>query len=219
MKKTVTHSRFVASPIIVLATALSSGCSSGPGRVQPPDIDAGDAAAEAIELYDKDGDGAIAGSELDAVPGIKAAMETIDVSPKDDKATEDEIAARIESWQETRIGVMTVSCTVTLDGRQVTDATVTFEPESFLGSNIQAGVADIGPGGGGTVTIPKDKRPATDTPPGVQLGFYRVRISKLANGQESIPAMYNKETTLGQQVAPDDPAVAGQRVRFALTSK
>ena len=32
----------------------------------------------------------------------------------------------------------------------------------------------------------------------------------MAAEQRSIPAKYNTETTLGQQVAPDDPAVAGQ---------
>jgi hypothetical protein len=204
---------------MALATALLGGCwSSGPSRVQPPDIDAGDAGDQAIELYDKDGDGSIAGAELDAVPGIKAAMETIDAD-QDGKATADEIAARIEAWQATDIGVMGVNCGVTLDGTALAGATVTFEPESFLGDNIQAGVAEIGAGGSAMVSVPKDKRPAQDTPPGVQLGLYRVRISKLVNGQETIPPQYNFQTTLGQQVSPDDPAVAGQRVRFELTSQ
>jgi hypothetical protein len=56
-------------------------------------------------------------------------------------------------------------------------------------------------------------------PPGLQLGLYRIRISKLVNGAETIPAKFNADTTVGQQVSPDDPAIAGQRVRFALTTK
>jgi hypothetical protein len=204
---------------VALAAALLAGCwNSGPSRVQPPDIDAGDAADAALELYDKDGDGAIAGAELDAVPGVKAAMETIDGN-KDGKATADEIAARIEKWQEFRAGVMAISCTVMLDGRPLAGAEITFEPESFLGEDVRTGVGETSPSGGAMPTIPKDQRPQADMPPGLQMGLYRVRVSKKTDGVETIPAKYNAETTLGQQVSPDDPAIAGQRMRFELTSK
>jgi hypothetical protein len=195
-----------------------AGCSSGPGRVEAPSISASGAASEAMELYDKDGDGFIAAAELDAVPGIKAALETVDAD-KDGKASESEISERIEAWQATGIGVMAINASFTLNGSPLTGAEVTFEPESFLGTEIQPGIGEIGASGSAMITIPKDKRPAKDTPPGVQLGFYRVKVSKIANGQESIPAKYNAETTLGQQVAPDDPAIAGQKVRFDLSTK
>ncbi|MCA9235099.1 MAG: hypothetical protein KDA44_06495 [Planctomycetales bacterium] len=202
-----------------IATAATAvGCSSGPSRIKPPGIDAGDAGAEAIEMYDKDGDGMIAGSELDAAPGIKSALETIDVSPADGKVSAEEIAARVEAWQSTGIGVMAVSCFVTLDGQPLQGATVTFEPEPFLGENIKAGTAELGRSGSTVASIPKDQRPTSDTPPGLQLGLYRVRISKKENGQETVPAKYNEETVLGQQISPDDPAVAGQRVRFQLST-
>lgn len=203
--------------LVAVAAALLVGCSSGPSAVRPPDIDAGDAASRAMELYDKDGDGAIAGSELDSVPGIKAAMSTIDQN-KDGKATEDEIAQRIEAWQATNIGVMAVKANFTLDGRPLSGAEVIFEPESFLGEDIKAAVGET-TSGLSTVTIPKDQRPMKDTPPGLQLGLYRVRVSLKKAGQETIPAKYNTETTLGQEIAPDDPAVAGQKVRFDLTTK
>ena len=195
-----------------------AGCSSGPGRVQAPSISASGAASEAMELYDKDGDGFIAAAELDAVPGLKAALDTVDAD-KDGKLSESEISERIAAWQKTGIGIMLVSATFTLDGRPLTNAMVTLEPESFLGGDIQAGVGEIDGMGSAMISIPKDKRPAKDTPPGVQLGFYRVKVSKAANGPESIPAKYNVETTLGQEVAPDAPAIAGQRVRFQLSTK
>lgn len=198
--------------------AALAGCSSGPGRVSAPSISASGAASEAMELYDKDGDGFIAAAELDAVPGIKAAMETVDAD-KDGKASESEISDRIAAWQDTGIGVVLISATFKLDGKPLTNAEVTLEPESFLGGDIQAGVGEIDSAGSALISIPKEKRPAKDTPPGVQLGFYRVKVSKMANGQETIPAKYNAETTLGQQVSPDDPAIAGQRVRFELSTK
>jgi hypothetical protein len=196
---------------------LLTGCNSGPSRIKPPSIDADDAAAEAMELYDKDGDGSIAGAELDAVPGIKAAMETIDAD-KDGKATEDEIVQRIEAWQATNIGVMASKATFTLDGRPLEGAQITFEPESFLGDDIKPAFGEA-LSGTAMVTIPKEQRPTTDTPPGLQPGLYRVRVSKKVNGQETIPAKYNAETTLGQQISPDDPAIAAQRMRFELRTK
>jgi hypothetical protein len=198
--------------------AALAGCSSGPSRVNAPSISASGAAAEAMKLYDKDGDGFIAAGELDAVPGIKGALESVDAD-KDGKVSQSEISDRIRAWQDTGIGVMAISASFTLDGRPLTNAEVTLEPESFLGGNIQPGVGEIDSSGFAMISIPKDKRPAKDTPPGVQLGFYRVKVSKMANGQESIPAKYNSETTLGQQVAPDDPAIAKQRVRFEMTTK
>lgn len=198
--------------------AALAGCSGGPGRVTAPSISASGAASEAMELYDKDGDGFIAAAELDAVPGIKAAMETVDAD-KDGKASESEISDRIATWQKSGIGVMAINAGFTLNGSPLAGAQVTLEPESFLGSDVKSAISETGPSGSAMITIPKDQRPAKDTPPGVQLGFYRVKVSKMANGQETIPAKFNAETTLGQQVSPDDPAIAGQRLRFELSTK
>jgi hypothetical protein len=200
--------------LATLAAAL--GCSSGPSRVQPPSIDADDAASQAMELYDKDSDGAINAAELEAAPGLKAAMATIDTN-KDGSAQEEEIAARIESWAATGIGVVAITCTVTMDGKPLTDAKVVFEPEPYLGDALQVAEGVTSPLGSTTVSIPKANRPTPDTPPGAQLGIYRVRITK--EGGSPIPAKYNTETTLGQQVAPDDPSVMGQKMRFNLESK
>jgi hypothetical protein len=204
--------------MLLLSASLVIGCSSGPGRVKPPSISASGAASEALELYDKDGDGSIAGAELDAVPGIKAAMETID-GDKDGKVTADEIQARIEKWQKFNYGVMTINCKFTLDSRPLGGAQITFEPESFLGGDLKTAVGETSSDGAVTVSIPKDQRPTADMPPGLQLGLYRIRVSKMVNGAETIPAQFNAETTVGQQVSPDDPAIAAQRVQFALTTK
>jgi hypothetical protein len=202
-----------------LASLLAAlGCSSGPSHIKPPSIDAGDAASQAMDMYDKDGDGAIAGSELDGAPALKASMDTLDAN-KDGAVQEEEIVQRIETWQATKIGIMPVGSGVTLDGRPLVGATVTFDPEPFLGDDIKTAVGETGPSGSATVSIPKDQRPTSDTPAGIQIGFYRVRVSKVVDGKETIPAKYNTETTLGQQVAPDDPAILRQNMSFALTTK
>ncbi|MBL9161476.1 MAG: hypothetical protein JNL18_01910 [Planctomycetaceae bacterium] len=199
-----------------LMVALA-GCSGGPSRVQPPSISPSGAASEAMTAYDKDSDGFIAGPELDAAPGLKAAMATLDLD-KDGKVSEDEISQRIEAWQATGLGIMSITCRVTMDGKPVDGATVTFEPETFLGENVKAGEGTTS-GGMASIRIPKENRPSADYPPGMQFGLFKVKVSKQANGKETIPAKYNTETTLGQQVSSDDPAIMSQLIKFDLTSK
>lgn len=194
------------------------GCSSGPSRIEPPSISASGAASEAMETYDKDGDGAIAGAELDAAASLKASMATLDTN-KDGKVQEEEIVARIESWQETGGGSTLIPSRVTMDGKPVVGATVTFEPEAFLGDEMRTAVGETLSQGTTEVSIPKAERGSPDWPPGIQLGFFKVRISKQVNGAESIPAKYNTETTLGQQISGDDPAIKSQLIKFDLTSK
>jgi hypothetical protein len=212
-------SRKYWKPVLLLAPLVAFvGCSGGPARILPPHIDADDSAERAMEMYDTDGDGLLSAAELEAVPGLKAAMETLDAD-KDGKASELEIAERIRFWQVSQGGVTSIRCRVTMDGKPLVGATVTFEPESFLGEAIQTAVGVTNFTGAAGPSIPKENRPIADMPPGIQLGTYRVRISKLVEGEETVPAKYNAETTLGQQVSTDDPAIVGRRVIFKLQSR
>lgn len=203
---------------VAALTIASSGCSTGPAAVAPPSFDADGAAAKALELYDNDHDGSLAGAELDAAPGLKATLSQIDANG-DGKIEESEIADRIRAWLAMNVGIMAFETTVTLDGAPLTEATVTYEPEEFLADVIQSAVGTTSPLGIAICRIPKDKRPSPDTPPGMQAGIYRVRISKSVNGQEKIPAKYNAETILGQQVSRDDKVIVSNRVIFKLKSK
>ena len=209
VKKSGTWNRFVAASGLLLAFVCVS-CNRGPSRIQPPSIDASESASQAMEMYDTDGDGYLAAGELDKVPGLKAAIETLDTD-KDGKVSADEIEARIEAWQASRIGVATIMCVLRLDGQPLVGADIAFEPESFLGDAIQPAIGTSDFVGAAYPRIPKEKRPVADMPGGMQLGLYRIRVSKLANGKETIPAKYNTATTLGQQIAPDDPAIQKQQ--------
>jgi hypothetical protein len=208
MKKTLTFA--------ALLTAL--GCNAGPSRVTPPSIDEDEAASQAMELYDKDGDGSIAAAELDAAPSLKASMATLDKN-KDGSVQEDEIVARIEAWQSSGVGITLATTRVTMDGRPLVGATVTYEPEPFLGDALKTATGVTSDLGATEVIIPKEDRPGADWPPGIQYGLFKVRISKKSNGSETIPAKYNTETILGQQISNDDPAVSSQNIKFELTSK
>lgn len=197
--------------------AAMAGCSGGPSRVTGPSISASGAASEAMTAYDKDGDGFIAGAELDAAASLKAAMSTLDLD-KDGKVSADEIQKRIEAWQSKSAGLTSVLCSVTLDGRPLDGAMVTFEPEAFLGGEVKTAVGQTA-GGTATPSIPKAERPVADWPPGIQFGFFKVRVSKQEGGKETIPAKYNSETTLGAQVATDDSSFMKQNYKFDLKSK
>ena len=192
------------------------GCSGGPTAVTPPSIDADGAAEAAMQQYDADGDGFIAGSELDKAVGLKAAMATLDAN-QDSKVDADEISQRILSWQKSHVGLTGINCLVTMDGRPLPNAKVEFIPEAFLGAEVLPAEGETARTGRAIVSIPTEQRPDPTWPPGVQYGFYKVKIT--TSGGSPIPAQYNEQTTLGQQVAPDDPAILSQRMEFPLKSK
>lgn len=194
-----------------------AGCSSSPPRVNQPYIDAAGAGAAAMELYDANGDGKVAGDELAKAPGLQALVATADAD-KDGGISAEEVTARIDKWKEQKTGVTIFSFLVTLNGKPLEGASVTFEPESFLGEEIKTAVGETGFGGNGGASIPKDQRPSPTSPPGMQLGLYRVKVSKMVNGQESIPPRYNQQSVLAQEVAGDVPEILSGKVVYSLTT-
>lgn len=210
--------RCVAAVLLALGALPLCSCGGGPSPVRPPSIDASSAGEEAIELCDANGDGTASGDELDKAPSLKSAMKRLDANG-DGGIGADEVAARVEKWQEIGIGLMSFGFTVTLDGSPLADAVVTFEPEPFLGDEIKAASGRTNSYGGGSVTIAKEDRPQPASPPGMHLGFYKVKISKRVNGRELVPAKFNEATVLGQEVAPDVPEILNNQVVFAITTK
>ncbi len=204
--------------VTAAATCVTiSACNFGPSAIKPPSISPDGAASKAMELYDKDGDGKISGAELDNAPALKAAMATLDMNG-DKAVTAAEITARVKSWQANPAALTGVRALVTLDGQPLGGAEVTFEPDPCLGGDIKAAKATTGIYGDVTPVIPPDQRPSANYPGGVQLGLYIVRITKSVNGKETIPARYNTQTTLGQEVAYDDPAFKNRSIQFNLKS-
>ncbi len=179
----------------VLLTIFAAGCSRRPSRVHPPSIDPGSAGRDAMSQYDLDGDGKVSGAELDQAPSLKAALERLDTDG-DGAVSASEIAARVRAWQESKVGRMTAVITVLAGGRPLEGATVTLDPEDFLGSNIQPATGTTDASG---MVMPSIEV-SGDDPPGVAPGFYLVRITK--DGM-NIPPMYNTETVLGLELAQD----------------
>jgi hypothetical protein len=193
-----------------------SGCNNKPARIKPPAINARAAAQQALAEYDKDGDGQLAGAELDKSPALKTALPEIDKNG-DGKISGEEIVERIEQWQASRIGLMNYTCKVTLNKAPLVGATVTLVPETFLGPNVLPASATTNDQGLAALAIAEDKRPGPQYK-GVQVGLYRVEISKQQDGNETIPARYNTSSELGAEVAQESPS-SRLLPEFALTSK
>lgn len=193
------------------AACCFAGCSQTPPPLRAPTIP-DDAGEQAVGQYDQDGDGAVGGAELDAVPSLKSALKRAD-QDGDDKLTAAEIKGRVEVWRKSQIGVWPVLVTVQQNGQPLPEALVTLEPESFLGEAVKTASGTTNSRGTAVVRISTDPDER-----GVHLGFYRIKVSRPAgDGRETIPARYNAETALGAEVASDDPSL--EHIRLNLTGR
>jgi hypothetical protein len=172
-------------------------------------IDAEEAGAAAIKLFDTNKDGKLSSDELTKCPGVKAAINEIDPSGNGE-ITAEKIAARIKAWQDSRLARMTIACVVFHNGQPLAGAKVKFVPEKFLGKNIETATGTTDHNGVAMLSVPAGPR----EPPGVGPGFYRVEITKAG---EQIPAEYNTDTILGQEVARDAKGIIDMKgIKFDL---
>ena len=201
----------------VMAGGLA-GCRRGPAAVKQPAIDPAAAGRAALSAYDTDGNGTISGKELDASPPLRAALERLDTN-KDGGVSADEVAERVKAWKAMRTGLASVRFHVTLDGQPLTGARVALEPESFLGAHVKPASGETNQFGDISPSVAREDLPDPSLPGGVHFGLYRVRVTKSAGGKETLPARYNAETTLGQEIAYDDPGMAKNDCRIELESR
>jgi hypothetical protein len=195
---------------------LFNGCSQRASRVQPVEIDASSASSEAMELYDKNADGALAGDELNAVPGIKKYLDKYD-RDSDQRVTRHEIATRLGDWGGQKLALMGRSYVVMLDGRPLEGATVTLVPESYLGDGVKPATGVTALNGLTRMSHADEDLPksANGRPiPGVKGGTFKIQIT---HASRKIPAKYNTATELGDEVAYDIN-VQDVPVTLALTS-
>lgn len=186
----------LTSCTLAASLMFAVGCQRGPSRLHPPAIDASAAGSQAMEMYDADKDGKLSGAELDKCPALKAAMAQIDAAG-DGSITAAKITARVKAWQNSKLGRTSLSCTVLHNGKPLAGAEVKFVPEKFLGENVKVASGKTDGNGVAMISVPTSGR---EDPPGLAPGLYRVEITKAG---ENVPAQYNSETTLGQEVALD----------------
>jgi hypothetical protein len=176
------------------------GCNRGGSAIDPPQLDPAKVGQAAVQQYDLNNNGVIEGDELTAAASLESAMSQLDVD-EDQKLTAEEIAAYVQSWQDAGVGLTSVNCRLTWKGQPLAGAKVTFHPEDFQGNAVAVaeGISDQR----GTVRLALEDGPQRGWPDGMQLGFYRVHISKIENGNEIIPPKYNEDSTLGRAVTAD----------------
>lgn len=196
---------------MLVVVGLAS-CRGGTDHVGRPGFDPDDAGEMAIELYDKNGDGALDDEELRLAPGIADGKSRADVDG-DGRVSADEIAQRVERWMNSNMIIAEAPTVVSLDGRPLADATVTFEPEPILKDWISTASGETD--SVGNVVPVAEGAPA----PGVYLGYYRIKVSKIDDGKETIPARYNEQTELGTEITDDRPPTTSGSLQLQLRSR
>ena len=194
--------KFIAGFIVLMCLGA---CSRGPSRVAPPSIDPERAATEAIHLYDTDSDGSLNAAEIAKCPGMLAEIKSYD-RDGNGLVSRDEIADRIKDLRKHGVGLTRLNCDVTVNGRGLKDATVEFEPEPYLGGEIQAARGITDADGVAQMAIPAEKLPVDQHDlKAVHYGTYKVRIT---HPKLKLPAKYNTDTTLGYESRPGDPVAS-----------
>jgi hypothetical protein len=193
-------SRLGFAVLAIFSVVLYLGCDRQKPRVEQPPYSPSGEASKAMELYDTNKDGKIAGAELDKAPGLKAALKVFGTD-KDKGVTKDHIVTRVNRWKESRIGRTTLSCQVFRNGQPLAGATVKFVPEKYEEEALtETATGQTNSLGMAMIALPPETGPDAP-PPGMHLGIYRVEITKSG---ENIPAKYNTATELGQEVSLDN---------------
>ena len=178
------------------------GCRRFPPAPRFPAISPREAASHAVLAYDRNGDRKLSAEELERSPGLQSAFRRIDTN-EDGCLDATEIRGRIEAWLASGTTLVDAIAQVKLDDQALSGAVVTMVPEAFLGSGYCPCTSTTDDDGIATF----DDHDAQF--PGMHLGFYTVRISKLAaNGLEQLPKRYNEESVLGLEIAGDKSNLA-----------
>jgi len=180
---------------------MAAGCATRPARVTAPRIDATRAAAEAIRLCDREGNGTVSPAEAAASPGLAAAFERIDTN-HDGVLSAAEIAARIADWANHGVGIVAQPIQITWNGKPLADGRVELVPEPYLARWLMPAAAAIAPNGICNPSLSSEDLPK-GLRTGMHCGFYTVRVT---HPTVKVPARYNADSILGIEVLPDqDP--------------
>src|SRR5262249_44156286 len=122
--------------ICTACVVATVGCSSGPERVKAPRINSTKAAQQALELYDTNHDGKLSREELAKCPGVLISIDRYDTN-HDKMIDEGEFRTHLAQLLKSGTGATELGCNVVFKGKPLTGAKVVFEPEPYLGNEIQ----------------------------------------------------------------------------------
>lgn len=177
------------------------GCGFELPALKPPAFDPSTASQAAMDQFDTNADGKLDKGELKSAPSLQFSLDRIDADG-DGAITQDELSTMIqEKWIDAGAGIMLIGAQVTLNRKPLDGATITFEPEPFLGEVLHPASGETDFDGFASMSMAPEHMPHENVRAGVSPGLYLVRISKIVNDKELVPAKYNTETTLGVEVA------------------
>lgn len=208
---------FRLGPFAAVAVLLvTSGCFGGgsPAAVTAPDVDPQAAAEKAMASYDADGDGALRGAEIAAVPAIERFLKEYDLD-RDNGVSESEIARRLEAVLSSG-AMMPFTCTIIYGNQPLGGAEVTFQPEVFLADQLKPARGVTNANGTAPIVVPDDQLPEGNRGlRAMYLGIYKVTVT---HPTIKIPAAYQgDDTVLGYEVNGLDNW--GDKVTFQLDSR
>jgi len=199
---------------IGVAVLLAAGCSGRPGAIRPPDVDAEDAAEQAVELYDKSGDGQLSKDEWSSSSALVAAAPSYD-RDRDGTLSAEEIAQGIAAWAQSGVGARAVPFAIRWNGRPLAGATVRLVPAPFLNDVVKAASGQSSASGAGQLSVAAEDRPRNaPNIPLMQPGLYHVEIT---HPSIHIPEKYNSQTALGIEISGTNPGPEG--ITWSLSSK
>jgi hypothetical protein len=184
------------SLLIVMLSIGVIGCGGGVDKQLSREAAPVDAAAGAVQTYDKDGDGQISAEELKDAPALAAGAMRID-SNQDGMLSKDELQARFEAY-ENHSDLIAVAVNVAAKRRPLPGATVTLTPEPYMGEGLQSytGVTTEG----GSCQLQGTEMAL----PGLPIGFYQAHIVQQELGIDKI---------VGCEIADD---ASGGRLQLSL---
>jgi hypothetical protein len=180
------------------------GCSRSPGRFEAPSVDPSAAAAQAIELYDSSGDGALDDAELKKCPGLLLKKANYD-QDANGSLSQEEIEGEISELFGHGTGGTQLRCFVTYQGRPLAGANVVMEPEPYLGEAVRSATGTTDGAGTAQMAIPAEYLPShLQRVKAVHYGTFKFRIT---HPTTAIPSKYNTQTELGYETEINNPLV------------
>ncbi|MCO6043112.1 hypothetical protein NG895_04270 [Aeoliella sp. ICT_H6.2] len=193
-----------------LLLAMDIGCSGQPAALRT-EFAPSQMATDALAAYDANSDGQLAGEELDAAPAIKKNLALYDKDGNGSVA-EEELEARFEAWDGAGVAFRRLDVKLTLDGRPLQNATITFEPEVYMTDWVRPATGTTGKSGMAKMSVAAEDLPAElksrgQNMKGVYVGAYKVKVE---HPSSRLPEGYRSGALLGEETSRDALDVSAQ---------
>ncbi|WP_145059104.1 EF-hand domain-containing protein [Adhaeretor mobilis] len=190
--------RWLATICVVIAT----GCSSGPSRVDAPEVVPDEVAQNLMDQYDENSDGSLSDDEVSNCPAIASSKRKYD-QDGNGSIDKQEISRRLTNIYSDRIGIFQLHANVMLDGRPLRNALITLVPEQSMEASLAPATGTTDHNGRAVLGLSESDTPSElrGIVRGVQTGLYRIRVT---SDKESLGDDIENGTVLGEEITPVD---------------